>query len=281
MTLGLDTFFTEVAAAPRTVLALDYDGTLAPFCARPQDAVPHPGVRPLLERIMAGGRTRVVVVSGRPAREVVDLLGLAPAPEIWGAHGWELLKPDSPPSPPCVDDATADVLARARAALAARDLLQHAQWKAASVAVHWRGRPDPAAIATAAHAALAPLAHAPDFELLAFAAGLELRCRRCHKGTALAAVLAEEDLDTPVAYLGDDLTDEDAFAMLAGRGLAVRVDAEVPGADDPASDVRGAAPARPTGAALTIDAGEGVVSFLARWLAAVSSRGAEAGGEAS
>jgi trehalose 6-phosphate phosphatase len=272
MTTVARRFFHQLAAAPRAVLALDYDGTLAPFQRRPETAFPHPGVCPLLQRIQRGGRTRLVVISGRPAAAVRDLLRMDPEPEIWGAHGWERWAPEEGLKQLPLDDGGAAILTRARTTLAAHGLSPQTEWKRASVAVHWREHPQASRIAAAAHAALAPLADAPDFELLSFSAGLELRCRRCHKGTALAAVLAPEPPDVPVAYLGDDLTDEDAFAVLAGRGLAVHVVAE-PVANQAS---------RATGAMMSVAAGAGVIGFLERWCDATSSspRAAAAGGDA-
>jgi trehalose 6-phosphate phosphatase len=271
MTTVASRFFRQLAASPRAVLALDYDGTLAPFQRRPETAFPHPGVRQLLQRIHRAGRTRLVIISGRPSAAVRELLQLDPAPEIWGAHGWERWSPDEGLRQLSLDDQAAAILTRARAALAAHGLSAQAEWKAASVAVHWRDHPQAARIAAATHAALAPLAEAPDFELLSFAAGLELRCRRCHKGTALAAVIAPEPPEVPVAYLGDDLTDEDAFAVLAGRGLAVHVVAEPVGSQAPLA----------TAAVMSIASGAGVIGFLERWCDAttISPRASAAGGD--
>ncbi len=255
MTREVEAFFRRLAAAPRAVLGLDYDGTLAPFHRRPAEAVPHRHLRGILRRIMEEGRTRVVVISGRPADDVRRLLGPGTTSEIWGAHGWEHLRPGCPAAPLPVDGRILSTLARARDALAVGGLLGRAEWKTASVAVHWRGESDAPAIAAAARAALAPLADAPAFELLEFAAGVELRCRQRHKGTALAAVLAAEAPGVPAAYLGDDQTDEDAFTVLASRGLAVLV-AEAP---------------RPSAAATNVAPGDGVRDFLTRWLATTAT----------
>jgi trehalose 6-phosphate phosphatase len=93
-----------------------------------------------------------------------------------------------------------------------------------------------------------------DFEIMPIAEGLELRCRRRNKGTALAAVLAAEPATVPVAYIGDDRTDEDAFRVLLGRGLTVRI----AGSPDP------------TIAVVEIPPVDGVIRFLGRWLAATS-----------
>lgn len=249
MAVARDGLLRLLARAPRAVLALDYDGTLAPFRRRPPDAQPYPGVRETLRGIMTDGRTRVVVITGRPAREVRALLALSPAPEIWGGHGWERLRDGRPPERAPIDAVTAEALREARAALKAAGLADRAEWKAAGVAVHWRGAVDAAAIEATAWTALSRLAAYPDFEIRPMAAGLEWVCRRHHKGTALATVLAEEDPAVPIAYLGDDRTDEDAFRVLANRGLALRV-----GTED-----------TETLAAGRLAPGDGVVAFLRHW----------------
>ncbi len=247
----VEVFLRRLAAAPSAVLSLDYDGTLAPFHVRRDEAVPYPGVRPLLAALMAGGRTRVVVISGRGAVEVSGLLGLSPAPEIWGAHGWERWRNGHEVTR---HDPGADarmVLARAREALSAHGLDGHAEWKHASVAVHWRGEADAAGLRARATDALSPLTRYGGFALLPFADGLELRCRRWHKGFALRAVLAEEPTEVAVAYAGDDATDEDAFLALPGHGLGIRVSA-----DD-----------RPTAAAVSFPGPAELIAFLGRWQA--------------
>jgi trehalose-phosphatase len=63
-------------------------------------------------------------------------------------------------------------------------------------------------------------------ELLRFDGGLELRTRGCNKQHAAKAILSEMGPDSAIAYLGDDLTDEDAFAVTKPRGIAVLVRSE-------------------------------------------------------
>jgi hypothetical protein len=92
--LNLVDFFERCRQAPARVLMLDYDGTLAPFQVRPDRALPYSGVTELLDDIMMAERSRIVIVSGRPIRELLPLLNLPSRPELWGAHGWERLRPD-------------------------------------------------------------------------------------------------------------------------------------------------------------------------------------------
>src|SRR2546429_9964529 len=91
--ISYGSFLDRLRSASARVLLLDYDGTLAPFSADRNLAFPYPEVPDLLARIMAEG-TRVVLISGRPARELLLLSGIHPHPEIWGSHGLERLKPD-------------------------------------------------------------------------------------------------------------------------------------------------------------------------------------------
>lgn len=90
----LDSFFNHLKLAPRRVLMLDYDGTLAPFHLERAKATPYPGVREILSQILRAGHTRLVIVSGRHAQEVISLLDLPEPLEVWGSHGWELCRAD-------------------------------------------------------------------------------------------------------------------------------------------------------------------------------------------
>ena len=87
----VEQFMNAVAQSPVSSLLLDYDGTLAPFCLNRQYAFPYPGMTALLQEIIDHGRTRVVMVTGRNAHEIIPLLALHPRPEIWGCHGSERL----------------------------------------------------------------------------------------------------------------------------------------------------------------------------------------------
>ena len=63
--LDIAGFFQRVAKAPARLLMLDYDGTLAPFHVQPERAVPYPEVADVIERIVSGEGTRVVIVRDR------------------------------------------------------------------------------------------------------------------------------------------------------------------------------------------------------------------------
>jgi trehalose-phosphatase len=245
-------FLDRLSGAATALLALDYDGTLAPFRADRDRAVPLPGVTQALDGIRRETATRLVIVSGRPCTVLTRLLGLDPAPEMWGSHGWEHRLPDgrqeTAPLPP-VASAAARQIAERLATAGFGDLLER---KASGVALHWRGV-DPDRAASARGAAerlwdLLPDAHGP-LQLLAFDHGIEFRGVGRNKGTAMRALLDEVPPGTPVAYLGDDLTDEDAFTALPDGAVGVLV----------------AAAPRPTRATARLASPAEVLGFLERW----------------
>ncbi len=227
--VDLSAFIARIADAPCRVLMLDYDGTLAPFRIDPAEARPYPEVLPLLEEIVAGGATRVVIVSGRPADELPPLLELTRQPEIWGSHGWERLLPDGRSQVEAPAEAARQLLSEAVAAV--RDVLPagaRLERKLASVALHWRGLPEPQASALKDAAASRWGRSRQDgvLELLPFDGGLELRAVGCNKQYAVKSVLSETEEGAAIAYLGDDITDEDAFRAVKPRGVGVLVRAE-------------------------------------------------------
>ena len=219
----LEPFFRSFAqAAP--LLLLDYDGTLAPFRVDRFQAVPWPGVREALTLLQNQKKTRMVMVSGRPAREILPLLGLAEPVEVWGLHGFERLHPDGRLEQQRLPQPVARKLEELHAALQRDSFGGLLEAKPNAAVMHWRGTaPQQAAeIERRTRALFEPAADMAGFQLLPFDGGLELRAG-CDKSAAVDALLAESAPDTPAAYLGDDLTDEAAFRALAGRGLSVLV----------------------------------------------------------
>ena len=248
-------FQARIAQASARVLMLDYDGTLAPFHVRPDLAVPYPEVAPILEKIVRAGRTRIVIVSGRPAGELPPLLKLDPRPEIWGSHGWERLLPDGRR---VVEEPASDARATLGSAAAAleREMPEGAriERKLASIALHWRAASerDAERLRACALERWDPLTRDGKTEILPFDCGLELRAVGCNKQYAVKAVLSETPQESAVAYLGDDVTDEDAFRAIKSRGLGVLVRPEF----------------RETAADVWIKPPEELASFLQYWISA-------------
>lgn len=220
-----DLFLDRLSNASSRVLLLDYDGTIAPFTVSRNRAFPYPTVPELLDGIMTTCHTRVVLISGRAAREISPLLGLNPHPEIWGTNGLECLRPDGHYELAEMSQKALRVLAGANAWLKEQGLGDAIELKPGAVAVHWRGlnAGEKEEVRTKAYRVFAPLIAQADLLLTEFNGGLELRVRTPNKGDVVRAILAELEPSVPVAYLGDDVTDEEAFRALAGRGLTALV----------------------------------------------------------
>jgi trehalose 6-phosphate phosphatase len=222
----LDDFLALVAASDQSALLLDFDGTLAPFRIDPSKVKPWAGVTKLLDDIQRTGRTRIAIISGRPARDVVLQLGMPRPPEIWGLHGAERMLPngridtdDLLPQQQAVLEAAKGVL-RTGGLTSRPGLRLEEKWNA--IAVHWRGKPEQSAKIARQQMCtiLSPFAGEAGMKLLQFDGGVELRAGR-DKGGAVHLLLSEMQSDAPVAFMGDDITDEDAFLALAGRGLSI------------------------------------------------------------
>jgi trehalose 6-phosphate phosphatase len=220
----LETFFQSVTGARQSTLLLDFDGTLAPFRVDPSKVRPWAGVASLLDRIQQTDRTRLAIITGRAAADVASQLALRNVPEIWGLHGAERLYPDGRVEQEELAGDEQELLAAARFAVGQARLGVRVEEKRNAVVVHWRGKSPHSiqAVRIRTLKLLRPFADSAVMNLLEFDGGLELRAGR-HKGDAVRMILAEIPDHVPVAYLGDDMTDEDAFAALSGRGLGVLV----------------------------------------------------------
>ena len=220
----LEQFFCSFAGRPNPLLLLDYDGTLAPFRLDRFEARPWAGVRELLTRIQRQGRTRMVVITGRPAQEIAPMLGLDPPLEVWGLHGAERLYPGGRRELEQAPAGTQAKLEELRAHLRRDSLGGLFEDKANGAVMHWRGASPHKArlIEQRTRALFEPLAQMEGLALLEFESGLELRAGR-DKGGAIAAILAETAPGGPMAFLGDDLTDEAGFHAVKSRGLSVLV----------------------------------------------------------
>jgi trehalose-phosphatase len=215
----LNEFFSGFAPGACPLLLLDYDGTLAPFRVDRFTARPWAGVRELLQRIQQRSQTRMAVITGRPAAEIAPMLRLDPPLEVWGLHGAERLYPDGRRELETAPAATQAKLEALREHLKRDSLGGLFEDKANGVVMHWRGasRQKAEQIEQRTRALFEPLARMEGLTLLDFDAGLELRAGR-NKGGAVEAILDEAASDGPVAYLGDDLSDEAAFRAVNRRG---------------------------------------------------------------
>ncbi len=141
---GREAYDRLVADPSHGLVALDFDGTLAPIVPRPEDARALPGAAAILTRLAARVR-RVAVVTGRPAADAVAFGGLDAVPGLvvlghYGLERWADGRIDSPADHPGV--AVAREALRALVAPAPEGT--HLEDKGHSLAVHTRNTDDPA-----------------------------------------------------------------------------------------------------------------------------------------
>ena len=260
-------FLQTVAQAPQSALLLDYDGTLAPFHARRDQAYPYPGVALILQEIVRNGRTRVVVITGRDATDVLPLLNIHPRPEVWGGHGLQRLQTDGTMQMPHLDKRTLDALSDADRWLGSQQLRHTAEFKAGGIAVHWRGlsKHDAEDLRERVLIGWQRIAESSGLDLLEFDGGVEMRASEADKGDAVRTLLNEMSSHAPAAYLGDDATDESAFRAMRGRGISMLV--------RPTQ--------RRTAAQLWLQPPDELVDFLGQWLKTCAERVASKSGAAA
>lgn len=151
----------------------------------------------------------------------------------------------------------AQALANAERWLAYQGLHDRAEPKPGSLAVHWRGLDENAATALREKILLgwSALTRNYPFTIPEFDGGVELRLADYDKSRAVQTILQEIDPNIPVAYLGDDRTDEPAFRALRGRGLTALV------RPNP----------RPTLAQVWLRSPEELLAFLTAWSQALAA----------
>lgn len=254
----VESLLKAVAQAPQSLLMLDYDGTLSPFRRQRDQAFPYPGVTALVESIMRDSPTRVVIISGRDTAEVIPLLGIYPCPEMWGLHGLQRRNPDGTLATVAVEGWVLDALGDAERWLHYQGLEHLAEFKTGSIAVHWRGLTESAMVETRGRVLLGwkPIAKQTHLELLDFECGIEIRAPKLNKGDAVRMLLAEVGSKMPIAYLGDDATDEYAFRAIRGHGLGILVRPRL----------------RQTAAEAWLRPPDELIAFLRRWLEATCKR---------
>ena len=208
-------------------LFLDYDGTLTSIVAHPDLAVLSDAMRATLERLAA--HFPVAIVSGRDLADVRGKVGIDDIVYA-GSHGCDIDAPEALGGRIQHGLEAVDDLAAARAALrrAVADIpgawVEH---KTFAVTVHYRQTP-PDEVPRVAAVFDAVAAVFPELRKSTGKMVLELRPGiACYdKGRVLLWLLErlEKTVGTCVpVYIGDDVTDEDAFRAIAGRGVGVRI----------------------------------------------------------
>jgi trehalose-phosphatase len=229
----------ELAASRHLLLLLDFDGTLCEFDPDPAAVWLPEARRDLLLAIDRAGGTTLGIVSGRRLDDVRQRTRLPATTYYAGLHGLEIegrggyfVHPDAA--------ATSDLMARLREAL---DLDLRGmpgvfiENKALSIAAHYRS----ASEADAKRVPDVVMRHAGSYleggtlRIMRGACMMELLpLVRWNKGNAVDWIRGRVEAhhgNVGCVYVGDDVTDEDAFRAVRGHGLSVAASRRAAGAD--------------------------------------------------
>ncbi len=224
LTAALQTF----VAAPEILLALDFDGCLAPFVLDPADARPLPESADALRTLSTLPGVHLALVSGRP---LADLFHLAAPPSgtvLVGSHGAEHGEVDPAGelhlTPVDLTPAQRDLLAQVTSAVEQIAQDHPGVWierKPAAAVVHTRALPADQASAVLQEAMAGP-GGLPGVSPMHGDQVVEIAVVDATKGESLQALRAHLP-GVPALYAGDDVTDETALAVLGTGDVGVKV----------------------------------------------------------
>ena len=212
----------ELARVPHLLVALDFDGTLAPEVDSPEQARALPAAKDAVLRLLALPRTRVALVSGRSLKSLIAVADLPDSTLLVGSHGIEL-RLDEPAelSLNTQELEQVDVLHEVLGEVADSIDQVWLEAKPAGFALHTR-------LATEHNSRVAHLVAMSETQAeidgLTVREGknvLEFSVRSTTKGEAVEHLRRYVGANA-VFYAGDDVTDEDAFAALMPHDVGVK-----------------------------------------------------------
>jgi alpha,alpha-trehalase len=227
--LGDHDLTRQLSAKETVAVFLDYDGTLSPIVARPEDAGISPEMLAAVQSLAAV--TVVGIISGR---DLVDVMDMAQADDIWysGSHGFDVRSPQGERREFDQGAAALPALDEAQAQL--ETLLEGvegawAERKRFAIAVHYRATPEHLVSEVEAHVTDVAGNHA-ELRMTGGKKIFELRpAIDWDKGAALQWLIDAAGLDpdaTLAVFIGDDVTDEDGFAQVRSSGVGIVVGTE-------------------------------------------------------
>lgn len=261
---GRDGMASVLRDSAHALIAMDFDGTLAPIVADPQDARVHPRTADVLRRLTPHVG-RLAIITGRPANVAVDYGDLAHVPRLvvlghYGLERWENGSVSEPDPAPGIEIARRRLPALLEELRAPEGTV--VEDKGHAIAVHVRRTRNPQDALELVARPVSALAREAGLTVEPGRMVLELRPPGADKGRALgrlAEPMRRDDELSAVVFIGDDLADLAAFDEIerlraAGvPGLAVcSASAEVPALADRAD--------------LVVDGPDGVL----RWLDALA-----------
>lgn len=203
---------------PRVLIALDFDGTLAKLVANPAEARPTPAAAAALPVLASAPNIDLALVSGRDGHTLASLAEPPLGTHLIGSHGAEIglmTAAGFTAEQLTLSAAQENLLTQVRSALAEIASQHEGVWveeKPAAAAIHTRPATESSA-RQATRQTLAGPAQLPGTVVLQGKEVVEIGVLSATKGDAITR-LREEIGNPPVLFMGDDVTDEHAFAVL-------------------------------------------------------------------
>ena len=234
----LDTALAELARVSTLLVALDFDGVLAPIVHDPATSRPLPGSAAAVRGLAELPGTTVTMVSGRALDDLRAVSGFAAPVRLVGSHGGEF--DDGALALTDPQQALKDELSEAVRRTVDGEPGVRLEAKPAGIVVHVRGA-DAAVADRVLDAVRTGPAQLAGVESTEGKAVLEMAVVQVSKGAAIDTLREQLGADA-VLFVGDDVTDETAFARLRPGDVGVKV-----GDGDTAAGFRVAAPDDVTG----------------------------------
>ena len=210
----------RVARVPQLLVACDYDGTLAPLVDDPARAEPLPEAVAAIRALATLPQTTVAVVSGRALRTLAALSRLPSEVHLVGSHGSEFDLGFIQRLAPELIELHGRLLAELRKISSDHPGVR-LEVKPASVAVHMRGA-DRVVTESVLDAVRRGPTTWPDIHVTHGKEVVELSLIATDKGAAVGTLRVQASASA-VLYLGDDITDENAFAQLHGPDVSIKI----------------------------------------------------------
>jgi trehalose 6-phosphate phosphatase len=215
----LSAALAELARVPILLVALDFDGVLAPIVQNPSTSAPLAGSAVAVRALAELPGTTVAMLSGRALGDLRAVSGFGPPVRLVGSHGGEF--DDGALVLTEEQRSVKDELAAAVSRIVDDEPGARVEDKPAAVVVHVRGA-DPVVAERVLAAARAGPARLPGVEATEGKAVLELAVVQVSKGAAIDTLRERLGFDA-VLFVGDDVTDETAFVRLRPGDVGVKV----------------------------------------------------------
>jgi len=220
-------FFLRIKKSSKVFLFFDYDGTLTPIVSTPEKALFPKKTKKLVNKLKSHPKFILAIVSGRSLKSVksmVNLKGLIYA----GNHGLEIESKRIKFSKPLTVDSFKPLMKKISRTLhkALKDIKGSiVEDKGATLSIHYRlvNPKEANLLKNRFNKIVAPFIRSKKIRLSAGKKVLEVRPNLdWHKGKAVLALLKGVKNTLPI-YLGDDVTDMDAFRAIKGKGISIFV----------------------------------------------------------